>query len=93
MPPLPKRLERRLREGVKGMTALIRRPAFLILVPTSNMTLRSPYNCVPLSRTVLLDKNCGGAVSAPVGRAVPARIGSVSEIRELQVINRNYSDL
>ena len=70
------------------MAALNRRPAFLILLPTSSMAFRSPSNCVPTS---LRDRDLGGAVAALDWRAVPARIGFCPATREPQIPKGNYS--
>jgi len=78
MPRLPKRLERRFRGGggVTGMAALSRRPAFLILLLSSNMALCFPLNCVAPSRPVPQDRS--GAVAALVGR-----IASLHRVRHI----------
>ena len=74
------------------MAALNRRPAFLILLLSSNMALCSPLNCVPPSRSVPWDKGGSGAAAALDWRAVPACIGSGSVRRVIEILNRYYSD-
>ncbi len=78
--------------GVTGMAALSTRAAFLILLPTLNMALCSPLNCVAPPRPAPWDKGGGGAVPALDWRDAPARTGSGSPMRELQIPDGYYSD-